>query len=172
MPDLSTSAPTRLLTRREGLFALALAAGGTALVACSSPSAPVQPTLPPSSATPQSESIANEQELVAKYNVAIAGLPTLADQLTLLRDQHVEHITALGGTPSTASAESGTVPGFPGPSAGQRSIIQALIDAERSATALRVEACVGVTDASLARTLTFIAASEGSHLPALAKLQA
>ena len=171
MTDPSTPLSTRAFTRREGLLALALVTGGAALAACSSTPEPAPTTPPPSSATPQSETLANEQELIAKYNVAIAGLPTLSTQLTALRDQHADHVTALGGTPSTTSPSTAVVAGFPGPSAGQQAIVQALIDAERTAAAQRVEACVAATDANLARILTFIAASEASHLPALKDLQ-
>jgi hypothetical protein len=172
MTQPSTPPSTAVLTRRQGLFALALATTGAAIAACSSPSTPAPPTAPPSSATPQSETIRLEQELISKYDVAIAGVPTIAAALTALRDQHVDHITALGGTASTASAPAGAVAGFPGPSAGQSAIIQALLEAERVAATERIEACVAATDATLARILTFIAASESSHLPALKDLQA
>jgi hypothetical protein len=172
MTEPSTTPTTRLLTRRQGLIALAIAAGGTVVAACSSSSTPAPPTAVPSSATPADETLANEQELIAKYDVAIAGLPTLAKELTALRDQHAQHVTALGGTPPGTSPSTAVVPGFPGPSAGQQSIIQALIVAERSAAAQRIEACVAATDPTAARTLTFIAASEASHLPALKDLQA
>ncbi len=172
MTEPSTTPTTRLLTRRQGLFAIAIAAGGTVIAACSSSPEPAPTAAPPSSAAPGSETLANEQELIAKYNVAIAGLPTLAKELTALRDQHAQHVIALGGTPPDTSPSTAVVPGFPGPSAGQQSIIQALSVAERSAASQRVEACVVATDGAMARTLTFIAASEASHLPALKDLQA
>jgi hypothetical protein len=52
-----------------------------------------------------------------------------------------------------------------------RAAIGVLIDAERSAMRQRIDACVAATDPETARTLTFIAASEGSHVPALKDLQ-
>ena len=47
-----------------------------------------------------------------------------------------------------------------------------LMAAEREAARSRIRACVAADDAELARLLTFIGASEASHVPALRDLGA
>jgi hypothetical protein len=174
MPD---PRPTRTppveaaLTRRQGLLGvLALGGlGGLALAACSSPATPDQTVAPSASAAPVSPAVADEQALIARYDATIVAFPALAAALTTIRDQHGEHLVALGVADSAPAATASDAPlSLP---TDPRAAIGVLIDAERSAMRQRIDACVAATDPETARTLTFIAASEGSHVPALKDLQ-
>jgi hypothetical protein len=174
MPD---PRPTRTppveaaLTRRQGLLGvLALGAfGGLALSACSSPATLDQTVAPSATAAPVPPAVADEHALITRYDATIAAFPALAAGLTAIRNQHGEHLVALGvaasAPVSTASDAPLSLPTDP------RAAIGALIDAERAAMRQRIDACVAATEPETARTLTFIAASEGSHVPALKDLQ-
>lgn len=158
----------RRLTRREGLLALALLAPAGLIASCTGSTEP-----PPGSATASAlpadlaaEVAAEEAALIARYDAVLAAGPGLGEETTallaLIRDQHVQHLDALGGTgtavPATAGASS---------PATQDAAITDLIAAEREAARSRIRACVAADDADLARLLTFIGASEASHVPAL-----
>lgn len=180
MPDAATPATAttaaggglsgRGLTRREGLLALGLLASVGLAAGCSGSGEP-----PPGSATatplPEdlaAEVAAEESALIAAYDAALAAAPGLGDEatalLTLIRDQHAQHLEALGG-----AAEPPPPSGSP-PVATGAAAIASLIAAERAAARSRIRACVAADDADLARLLTFIGASEASHVPALRDL--
>lgn len=158
----------RGLTRREGLLALALLAPAGLIAACTGSAEP-----PPGSATASAlpadlaaEVAAEEAALIARYDAVLAAETGLGEEttalLTLIRDQHAQHLEALGGAatavppPDVASAPT-----------AQGAVITGLIAAEREAARSRIRACVAADDADLARLLTFIGASEASHVPAL-----
>jgi hypothetical protein len=179
MPDAADpvigTAPTaghrrgRGLTRREGLLALALLPPAGLLAACSGSS---EPTPGPTSATAPpadlaAEVAAEESALISAYDAVLAAATVLGDEavalLALIRDQHAQHRDALGGAaaPPTASPAPLTID----------AAVADLIAAEREAARSRIRACVAAGDGELARLLTFIGASEASHVPALRDLR-
>jgi len=167
MPEPGDVVARAVLTRRQGLFALALAATGTALAACTSSAAPPASSTAVPTAAPVSPTVADEQSLVLLYDQAIAAQPSLAAVLQPIRDQHLQHLTALG-----SAAPEGSAPALSGSASttsasSAKATLQSLIDAETSAAQQRADAAVTATDPQQARTLTFIAASEASHVPAL-----
>ena len=160
----------RSMTRREGLIALALLAPVGLIAACSGsteppPGSATAPTPPTDLAT---DVAAEESALIATYEAVLTAAPGLSDEaialLTLIRDQHVQHRDALGG-----AAESQTPSKGPSPATADAAV-KDLIAAEREAARSRIRACVAADDADLARLLTFIGASEASHVPALRDL--
>jgi hypothetical protein len=174
MPDrraTSDAAGGATITRRQGLAGLVALGGLAGLAACSTSTAPEASPANSTASAAISPTVADERSLLARYDATIAAFPALAPGLSLVRDQHAEHLRALGSpaTPSgSASDPAGTAVSLP---TDPTAAVGALIDAERSAMRLRVDACVAATDPQSARILTFIAASEGSHIPALRNLQ-
>jgi hypothetical protein len=161
------------ITRRQGLLGLVALVPVGALASCSSEQAPdAPPTTTAAAPPPISARVAEEEAaLIALYDAAIAALPAGQDQarstLELIRRQHADHLSALGGGQLNASAEG--VPGA-APQPLQASI-STLLDAERQAARDRIRSCVEATDMDLSRTLAFIGASEASHVPALRDLR-
>jgi hypothetical protein len=158
------------LTRRQGLTAAALLGPVGLLAACSSAEAPQSGASAASTATgratdPTGEVTASEQDLIDRYDCVIAAFPALGTPLAALRDQHRQHAAALSGA-SPGSSASVTAP------ASEQAALHMLITAEREAMHQRIAACMAAQDPALARTLAFIAASEGSHVPALRDLRA
>ncbi len=176
-PVLTTPGPARELgprglTRREGLVALALLAPAGILVGCTGSTEP-----PPGSATASAppadlaaDVAAEESALIATYDALLSGVPGLDEAATallgLIRDQHAQHLEALGG--SGAQPPASAAPTAATPAAA----VASLIAAEREAARSRIRACVAADDAELARLLTFIGASEAAHVPALRDLSA
>jgi len=154
-----------LVTRRQGLLAAALLGPLAALAACGSESEPAAALSEQASPEPALETsvAAEESVLIAHYDAVIAGLGEGREALVLalreLQGQHVAHRTSLGGG---ADSDPSALPDSP--------TLASLIKAERAATKARINACVDTTDPELARLLTFIAASEASHVPALKAL--
>jgi hypothetical protein len=107
-------------------------------------------------------SVANELDLIAQYDAAIAQFPQLATTLSPLRDQHRAHLSALG-TPEVTGSSSplGTRPASP-----QAALTQ-LAGAEKQAALQRLSDCLIATDEDVARTLALISASEASHVAVL-----
>jgi len=142
------------MTRRTALALLA----GAGLAACTSGGdsvADTSPTVDPDAGT-RAEVVAQEWALVALYDAALAAPSGRADELTLLREQHIEHARALGSTPATPTpSASASVP--PVPSA------QDLAAAEADAARRRVNACSRAVEPELARLLALVGASEAGH---------
>lgn len=159
------SAPARpvRLTRRQALTGVATLGPVALLAACSNGDTPDEPVPSPTEQTVASAQAAAEQRLIDGYEATIATHPGLAATLTPLRDQHMAHADALGGSPGPGTA---TV----APSEG--AAIAALVTAERQAARERIGACVEAGEPGLARLLAFIAASEASHVPVLRSLGA
>jgi hypothetical protein len=165
MPDAAAIA----ITRRQGLLALALIGPIGVLAACTS-SAETSPVGSSAAASlaPADASAQHETELIALYDAVLAAYPDLPPEtvavLTTLRDQHVQHRDALGGSPD-ATAEA-TVP------ENATAALAALVSAEHVASRERIRACVDSTDAPTARLLALIGAAEAAHVPALRDLRA
>lgn len=142
------------MTRRTALALLA----GAGLAACTSggdSDADTSPTADPDAGT-RAEVVAQEWALVALYDAALTVPSGRAEELTLIRDQHIEHARALGSTPATPTPPaSASVP--PVPSA------QDLAAAEADAVRARVNACSRAVEPELARLLALIGASEAGH---------
>ena len=161
----------RGLTRREGLLALGLLAPIGLLASCSGSPEPT-PGSTSASAPPadlSAEVAAEESVLVSTYDAVLAAATGLGGEavalLALIRDQHAQHLESLGGaavpTPASGTAAPVTID----------AAVANLIAAERAAARSRIRACVAADDAELARLLTFIGASEASHVPALRDLR-
>jgi hypothetical protein len=166
--------PSYALTRRASLVGVLALAGGGALAACSSTSTATSSSAPgasaPGTAAASAAAVAapaeDESHLVALYDAALglSGWPADARAaLAAIRDQHIAHRAALGGAPDA--------PAVAAPSSTAEAL-HALTHAERRAGIARLQACVAADDPNAARTLTFIAASETSHVPELRRMHA
>lgn len=155
-----------MLTRRQGLTAVAILGPVGFLAACSSTDEPGPATPSALPATISTAVAAQEQDLVALYDAIIAAFPALGAPLQVIRDQHGQHAATLD--PSSSPSPAPTSQDLP---EDENAAVAALVTAERRAMRQRIDACVEASEAGLARTLTFIAASEGSHVPALRDLR-
>ena len=167
MSDPSQPGTAIRFSRRQGLTALAVLGPVGLFTACSSGAAPTESTAAPSPATVSSAVAAQERELVALYDAVIAAHPELASALQVIADQHREHAVAL----EDGGDEAATASVSPAPAEAQAALAT-LIAAERRAMRQRVDACVEADAPGLARTLAYIAASEGSHVAALRDVRA
>lgn len=135
-----------------------------AVAGCSSEEqAPEAVTVEPSTAPAPEENLLDELTLIGAYEGAIAAFPELRGTLSAIADQHRAHARELGADDAAlASIEPIT------PSATRaKATLTELITRERSAAAMRAEAAAAASDAERVRALTFIAASESSHVPEL-----
>jgi hypothetical protein len=159
----------RVLTRREGLMAIALAGPVALLAGCTSSEEAVvaEGSGSPAEVDPSSSVAGAEAALVARYEAALAATsgeaPAVRALLAEIADQHRAHLSALGGA-AAADEQAGTPVTL-------TSLIADLVEAERSAARDRIRACVDASDPELARVLALIAASEASHVPALRDLR-
>lgn len=167
-----SDAPTlvgRVITRRQGLRALALIGPIGMLAACSDSA---QPEPGPSGTitaepAPAEASAADEALLIARYDTILTAFAdadaAVLAALATIRDQHAQHRDALGGAEPQVdrSAAPATLP----------TALSELITAERKAGKARVRACVAAASPDTARLLTLIAASESAHVPALRDLR-
>lgn len=165
-PERSSS----LLARRSFLV---LAAGtGAALIAGCGTSDPEGSTSSPDDAVRAAVAEA-ETALIAQYQGVITAFPDLGASLVAILEQHRAHLAAV--TPGQGAAEMAPQISPSTTSAPKGSAVDALqflADAERAASQQRREACVLAADPELTRMLAFIAASEASHVPALAQVPA
>jgi hypothetical protein len=156
------------LTRRALMVGTLGLAGAGVLAACGEQGSDV--TSPGTGAKSESVPIdvaASEQALIDQYGAAITAFPALAPAFASLQSQHQEHLAALGvEAPAAASSTAAMA------ATGLEAAILGLMEAERQASRARRTSCGATADPELARTLTFIAASEASHVPALRQLLA
>lgn len=101
--------------------------------------------------------------LLALYAAVRRTYPSLDEVLAEIEDQHRAHLAALGGSASEVSLEV-TV------AATSAGALEQCIIAERRAADAHQAACLQSVDPNEARLLAIIAASEASHVPALAAL--
>lgn len=109
----------------------------------------------------RSDVAASERNLIAAYTSAISAYPKLAAVLGPLRDQHRDHLNAVGGT-------ADELPGPSNSSTGAKAALSALTAAELVAARERVAQCVAAQAKDLAWTLSLIGSSEAQHAVALA----
>jgi len=152
--------PVTVLPSRRGVLRAAAGAPIVLLVACSN-DAESQPTDADDSV--RSEVANNEQQLISRYDATIAAYPALASKLTPLRDQHAQHLSAMGTQPASNDGNSPTV--------GKTSAaaVAELTAAERRASTERVKSSGQAAGADLIWNLALIAASESQHAAVLAK---
>lgn len=158
--------PLPRFTRRQGLTALAVVGPIGLLAACSSSAEPGPESSSQLPATVSAAVAAQEQELVALYVAVIAAYPVLGPSIAPIADQHRQHATSLGASSSPSPSPTATEL----PETADEALA-ALMSAERQAMRQRIDSCVEADEPGLARTLAFIAASEGSHVPALRDLR-
>lgn len=148
------------LTRR-GLLAGSALGAAAALAACTDEPGPTSSTGTPEApgagadAGVRASAAADEALLIAAYEAVLAegDDPLLRD----FRDQHAEHLEALGAAPATAPAMPTALPAD----------VAGLARLERRAADERRRACASADDPGLARLLALIAASEAQHAVAL-----
>lgn len=153
------SAPTR-----RALLLGAAAVPMVALAGCSSeepaPAAiPVQPTTTPA----PEENLLDELTLIGAYEGAIVAFPELRGSLASIAEQHRAHARELGADDATLAGVEPIPPSATRP----RATLTELIKRERAAGSMRAEAAAADSDTARVRALTFIAASESSHVPEL-----
>jgi len=141
-----------------------IATGALIVAGCSSdepePEAiEIEPTAPEE----PDANLVDEFALIAAYTGAIAAFPELRGTLTTISDQHRAHARELGATDTDLAG----IEPIPPDAAKVRPAVTELIKRERAAARLRADSTVGDLDAATIRALTFIAASEASHIPEL-----
>lgn len=105
----------------------------------------------------------SEQSLIGLYDATIAAFPALADKLQPLRDQHSEHLAAMGGQPTSSDQPSPTV------AKSAAAAVQALTTAERKAATERTSSAEKANGGDLIWSLALIATSEAQHSVQLTK---
>lgn len=150
----------RLLARSAG--ATCALAGVGVLAACGTDGPSAGATTPApmvDSGSVYLDVATSERALIARYTETIATFPQLATHLEPLLRQHVEHLAATGvDAPNPPPQDSPR---------GLTAAITALRQAELTAAVERRKSCLLATEPEFVRTLTFIAASEASHIAAL-----
>ena len=101
----------------------------------------------------------SERALIALYTATISAFAQLAPSLEPLLRQHEEHLAATGVEVPDPPAQN--------PPSNFSAAIAALRQAELTAALERRESCQLASEPDFVRTLTFIAASEASHVAAL-----
>jgi hypothetical protein len=99
----------------------------------------------------------SEQQLVAAYDAVIAAIPSLSGELGTIRDQHTQHLAALGDTQAASGSPAAI------DTAARPAALRALRKLERGAASERTMAAVSVSAADLVQLLTRIGASEAGH---------
>lgn len=124
----------------------------------------IQPTKPEQ----PDENLLDEFALIGAYLGAIAAFPELRGTLTALADQHRAHAQTLGATVAEIEAIAPIAPA----AVRIKPVLGELIARERAGAALRAETAVRSEAPDQIRALTFIAASESSHVPELRDVRA
>ena len=105
----------------------------------------------------------SEQTLINRYDATIAAFPSLAEKLRPLRDQHAEHLAAVGSDPVSPDQSGAPV------AKTAAGAFSALTAAERKAASDRTASCGQASGGDLIWNLALIAASEAQHATQLAK---
>ncbi|MFD7014346.1 hypothetical protein [Streptomyces sp. NPDC059928] len=109
---------------------------------------------------------AASRALVDRYDAVLAMHPTLRDRLAPLRDQAVQHTTALGPAAAPSPAPSPPPAVSPVPADAEEAVKQ-LADAERLTSDAQL-AALATAPPELARLLASVAASGAGHAYLLA----
>jgi hypothetical protein len=120
-------------------------------------------TIDPTAPAEPEEDLLDELTLIGAYLGAIKAFPELRGTLSSIAEQHRAHARELGAT----QADLSDVTAIPPSTAKAAGALTELIKRERAAAGMRSDMAMTATDAASTRTLTFIAASEASHVPEL-----
>ena len=144
-------------------------AGVASLGACGSDQpAPEAIEIKPSAPEPPDENLLDELALIGAYLGVIDAFPQVRGSLTTIADQHRAHALELGASPEQLGAVTAIVPA----AVALRPAVAELIAREKTAAALRADTAQVATDVDTVRALTFIAASESSHIVELRDVRA
>ena len=142
----------------------ALGAAATALAACGSDEpAPEAIEIEPSAPPEPDETLVEELALIGAYEGTIAVHSELRGTLTTIADQHRAHARELGATEEDLEA----IEPIPPQAASAKDAVTNLMKRERNAAQQRAQAAEQSSEPERIRALTFIAASESSHVPEL-----
>ncbi|HEV8025577.1 MAG TPA: ferritin-like domain-containing protein [Candidatus Nanopelagicales bacterium] len=153
------STPTRRAVLIGGAVATAALVVGCSGDADQPGAVPVEPTAPPE----PDQNLLDELTLIGAYLGAIETFPNLRGTLTTIADQHRAHARELGASEADLTAIEPITPR----ANNIRPAVTELIKLERAAAQLRADSTAGLEDGEAVRVLTFIAASEASHVPEL-----
>lgn len=142
-----------------GVGVLAACGGGTPV--------PEAVEVRPSAPEAPEENLLDELSLIGAYLGAIAEFPELRGTLSAIADQHLAHARELGASQDQLAAVEAIVPD----AVRRGPAITELISRERAAADMRADGAVRAQSPDQVRTLTFIAASESSHIPELRDLR-
>lgn len=156
------------LSRRSLLLAAALPVGAGALAACGNDTpAPEPVAVRPSAPETPEENLLDEFALIGAYLGAIEEFPELRGTCSALADQHRAHARELGASEEQLAAIEPIAP-----SAVRRGpVITELVSRERAAADMRADSALRAESPERVRALTFICASETSHIPELRDLR-
>lgn len=157
-------------TRRSLLIAGAAGAVSATwlITGCSSDSeAPEAIAIEPSAPPEADPNVADELTLIGAYLGAIAAFPELRGTLTTIADQHRAHARELGASQEALANIDPIAPS----AAKVRPAVTELIERERAAAGQRADSTAANDDPESVRMLTYIAASETSHIPELQDLR-
>jgi len=146
-------------------------AAATALLAagCSSETPALDSvTVDPTAAPEPEPNMIDELTLIGAYLGAISAFPELRGTLTAIADQHRAHAVELGASQEQLDAVEAIAPS----AARIRPAATELIKRERAAAQMRAQSAESDSDGDFVRALTFIAASEASHIPELQDVRA
>ncbi len=150
---------TGLPTRRQVLQVSAVAPLAV-LAACSSDG---QTPVTDADDSVRAQVGASENDLIRRYDATIAAFPAVALRLQPLRDQHAEHMSAVGGPDQASDLLGPVIPQT------QAAAVSELADAERDAATARRASSVEATSPDLIWNLALIATSESQHAATLTK---
>lgn len=142
------------VTRRTVLSAIG---GGIAVAVsgCTGPIASISGENPDDAA--KHLTARSESELIASYDAVIAAIPSLSQELSPIRDQHKQHLSALGESPATAVSPAAIE------TASRDTALKALRMLEKQAASRRTMAALTVGAGDLVSLLARIGASEAGH---------
>lgn len=162
-------------SRRRVLTAAGAAVLAGALSSCTSEPTP-PPPIDPDDAL-RDAAVEREQSLLQAYDAVLLAVPELTARLLPLRDQHLEHLSAVRppvATPLPSASASvsppvASVPEVPAvpPAPTTAEALAGLAAAERTAASAHALAALRAADRPLAGLLASLSASEASHPVAL-----
>lgn len=157
------------LSRRSLLVATVVPIGAGLVAACGSDTPAPEPVeVRPSAPQAPEENLLDELTLIGAYLGVIEEFPELRGTFSTIADQHRAHARELGASEEQLAAVEPIIPN----AVRRGPAITELISRERAAADMRAESAVRAASPDLVRTLTFIAASESSHIPELRDLRA
>lgn len=139
-------------------------AGSASLTACGSDEpAPEAIAIAPTAPEEPDENVLDEFALIGAYLGTIAAFAPLRGSLTAILEQHRAHARELGASDEDLAA----IEPIPPQALDIKEALSKLIQRERNAANQRADSADAATDPERIRELTFIAASEASHVTEL-----